>query len=153
MDEIVALLIDKNITLATAESCTGGLLGHMFTNISGSSEFFELGVISYSNRAKMELLCVPEDDLEAYGAVSEQVAKAMAEGVRNRSKVSIGLSTTGIAGPTGGSKEKPVGLVYIGLASKNRSIVKKCQFDGSRIENKYSTVYEVLVLLKTYLKG
>jgi nicotinamide-nucleotide amidase len=151
LNEIVPLLIDNNITIGTAESCTGGLLGHTFTNISGSSTFFERGIISYSNQAKMELLDVSSQDLKIFGAVSKQVAKAMAEGIKKKAQVSIGLSTTGIAGPTGGTKEKPVGLVYIGLAGNDETIVKKCNFDGSRIENKYSTILEILLLLKKYL--
>ena len=151
LDEIVPLLIDNKLTIGTAESCTGGLLGHTFTNISGSSDFYERGVISYSNQAKMELLEVSSSDLKSYGAVSKQVAKAMAEGIKKNAQVSIGLSTTGIAGPTGGTKEKPVGLVFIGLAGDDESIVKKCNFTGSRIENKYSTVLEVLLQLQEYL--
>jgi len=99
----------------------------------------------------MELLDVSSQDLKIFGAVSKQVAKAMAEGIKKKAQVSIGLSTTGIAGPTGGTKEKPVGLVYIGLAGTDETIVKKCNFEGNRIENKYSSVLEILLLLKKYL--
>jgi PncC family amidohydrolase len=125
-----------HLTLATAESCTGGLLAHLLTNISGSSEYFERGVISYSNRSKIELLGVPEKLLTNFGAVSEQVARAMAEGIRKRAKVDLGVSTTGVAGPTGGTKDKPVGLVYAGIATHNDVVVKRFLFSGDRLQNK-----------------
>lgn len=137
----------RNLTIATAESCTGGLVAHAITNVSGSSDYFERGIVSYSNKAKMELLDVPEDVLKKFGAVSKEVAKIMAEKVRKKSKVDIGLSTTGIAGPTGGTPEKPVGLVYIGLSIKDKTIVKKIQFKGNRLENKESTCNAALELL------
>ncbi len=103
------------VTIATAESCTGGLLAHTLTNVSGSSEYFDRGVICYSNIAKMELLSVPEQLLTNYGAVSKQVAAAMAKAIQQRSQVDIGIATTGIAGPTGGTKDKPVGLDFSSL--------------------------------------
>jgi nicotinamide-nucleotide amidase len=125
-----------HLTLATAESCTGGLLAHLLTNITGSSEYFERGVISYSNKSKIELLGVPEKLLTNFGAVSEQIARAMAEGIRKRAKVDLGVSTTGIAGPTGGTKDKPVGLVYAGIATRNDVMVKRFLFSGDRLQNK-----------------
>jgi nicotinamide-nucleotide amidase len=138
--------------LATAESCTCGLLAHLLTNIPGSSEYFERGVISYSNRSKIELLGVPEKFLVNFGAVSEQVARAMAEGIRTHAKVDIGISTTGIAGPTGGSKDKPVGLAYIGIATSNNVVVKRFLFSGDRLQNKEQTCYAALsFLLETLL--
>lgn len=145
--KVSELLKEKNLKIATAESCTGGLIGHTLTNISGSSEYYDRGIISYSNRAKMELLGVPEELLEKYGAVSREVAEAMAEGIRIRSKVDIGLSTTGIAGPTGGTKEKPVGLVYISVSLKDKTVVKRFQFHGNRLENKNSTCKAALEML------
>jgi len=151
LTNIAETLTTHQLTIATAESCTGGLLGHTFTNISGSSTFYERGIISYSNMAKHQLLGVSIDDLEKHGAVSEPVAKSMAEGIRTRSSVDIGLSTTGIAGPTGGTKEKPVGLVYIGLATKDKTIVKHFHFTGTRMENKYHTLTCSLLLLNEYL--
>lgn len=151
LDDIVKQLLLQKKTIASAESCTGGLVSHTFTNISGSSTFFERGIVSYSNNAKIQLLKVSQEDLEAYGAVSKQVAKAMAEGVRNNASVDIGLSTTGIAGPTGGTNEKPVGLVYIALSSEKETIVKEFHFKGTRAENKQSTLYQVLLLLHEYL--
>ena len=153
LNSISVILMSKNLTVATAESCTGGLIGHLFTNISGSSNYYDRGVISYSNQAKIELLEVPKDLLEEYGAVSEPVAKAMAEGSRNKSNVDIGLSTTGIAGPTGGTIEKPVGLVFIGISTKEKTIVKKFQFKGNRLENKQSTCNAALNMLNDYLKN
>jgi len=140
-------LKNQNLTIATAESCTGGLLAHTLTNISGSSEYFERGIISYSNKSKMELLGVPEKTLKEYGAVSEQAAKAMVIGIKERSNVDIGISTTGIAGPTGGTKEKPVGLVYIGIATSKKVEVKRFVFSGDRLQNKENTCIAALELL------
>lgn len=140
-------LIDKKLKIATAESCTGGLIAHTLTNISGSSNYFDRGIVSYSNTAKNELLDVSKELLEEYGAVSKFVAKEMAENIRKLSKVDIGLSTTGIAGPTGGSKEKPIGLVYIGISTENYKIVKKFFFKGNRIDNKMSTCNVALKML------
>ena len=141
------LLKQKKLTVATAESCTGGLIAHSLTNISGSSDYFERGIVSYSNDAKIELLDVSEDLLIKYGAVSKQVAKAMAESIRTKSNVDIGISTTGIAGPTGGTKEKPVGLVYISVSTSDETIVKKFQFSGDRLQNKESTCIAALQML------
>ena len=145
--KVSILLKQKKLTVATAESCTGGLIAHCLTNISGSSEFFERGIISYSNNAKIELLDISEEILKKYGAVSKQVAESMAIGIRFKSNVDIGISTTGIAGPTGGTKEKPVGLVFIGISSQENTIVKKFNFNGDRLENKESTCNEALKML------
>ncbi len=152
LKDLSSILTEKNMMIATAESCTGGLIGHTLTNISGSSSYFDRGIISYSNQAKMELLQVPKDLLEKYGAVSAEVAYAMAEGVRRHSHVDIGIATTGIAGPTGGTKEKPVGLVYIGISTEKETSVKQFQFNGSRLENKKETCTEALYLLYDILK-
>ena len=116
---VVKLLSEKGKRAATAESCTGGLVSAAITSVSGSSEVFELGVCSYANRIKQDALDVTADALEKYGAVSEQVAAEMAAGVMKRSGSDFGVSTTGIAGPTGGSEEKPVGTVWIGVCSKS----------------------------------
>jgi nicotinamide-nucleotide amidase len=153
LKKISTILKEKGLKIATAESCTGGLISHSFTNISGSSDYFDRGIVSYSNKAKMELLGVSDDILIKYGAVSEQVAKAMAEGLRNRSKVDIGIATTGIAGPTGGTKEKPVGLVYIAISTEDLTQVNKFQFSGSRLENKESTLNAALKMLLDLLNG
>jgi len=135
------------VTIATAESCTGGLLAHTLTNVSGSSEYFNRGVISYSNTAKMELLGIPEQLLKNYGAVSKQVAAAMAKAIQQRAQVDIGIATTGIAGPTGGTKDKPVGLVFIGVSTKDTVVVKEFLFSGDRLANKDDTCTAALELL------
>lgn len=147
LKKIANLLKQKHLTVATAESCTGGLISHSLTNISGSSVYFDRGIVSYSNNAKMELLGVYKEIFEKYGAVSEQIAKVMAEGVRTKSNVDIGISTTGIAGPTGGTKEKPVGLVYIAVSTTKNVVVKKFQFTGDRLQNKENTCNAALQML------
>jgi len=152
LNKISTNLKKQKLTIATAESCTGGLLSHILTNISGSSDYFERGIVSYSNKAKMQLLGVSENLLKKYGAVSEHAAKTMAEGIRTKSNVDIGIATTGIAGPTGGSKEKPVGLVYIAISIKDDIIVKKFQFSGDRLQNKESTCNMALQMLLDFLK-
>lgn len=152
LQKISFLLKKKGFTVATAESCTGGLLGHMLTNVSGSSTYFDRGIISYSNRAKKELLGVPSQVLEKHGAVSEETAKAMAESVRERSNVDIGIATTGIAGPTGGTREKPVGLVYIALADGKQTVVKKFLFKGDRLSNKENACKAALSMLHKLLE-
>ncbi len=153
LDKVSNLLKKQNLTVATAESCTGGLIAHTLTNISGSSDYFDRGIVSYSNNAKMELLDVPENLLKKYGAVSEQVAKSMAEGVRKISNVDIGIATTGIAGPTGGTKEKPVGLVYIAISTSENTVVKKFQFSDNRLQNKESTCNAALEILFEYISN
>ena len=152
LQSVSSMLIENKLKIATAESCTGGLIAHTFTNISGSSDFFECGIVSYSNRSKTERLGISEELLNEYGAVSEPVAKAMAEGIRKKADVDIGLSTTGIAGPTGGTPEKPVGLIFIGLSTKTDTVVKKYHFKGSRLENKNSTCNAALEMLYNYLE-
>jgi nicotinamide-nucleotide amidase len=137
----------QHLSIATAESCTGGLLAHFLTNISGSSEFFDRGVVSYSNNSKTQLLGVPEHLLKRHGAVSEQVAQAMAEGIRTRAGVDIGVSTTGIAGPTGGTKDKPVGLVYIGLSTRSEVNARRFLFIGNRLQNKEQACDAALSLI------
>ena len=115
---VVKLLSEKGMKAATAESCTGGLASAAITSVSGSSEVFEMGVCSYANRIKQNVLGVSSEALEKYGAVSEQVAKEMAQGVMKCADSDFGVSTTGIAGPTGGTEEKPVGTVWIGVCSR-----------------------------------
>ncbi len=152
LKKVANLLKEKNLKIASAESCTGGLIAHTLTNISGSSDYFERGVISYSNKSKTELLGVPEDILKKYGAVSMQVAKIMAESIRTSSKVDLGISTTGIAGPTGGTKEKPAGLVYIAISTSQKTYIKKYKFNGNRLQNKELTCNEALRMIFYYLK-
>ncbi len=129
-------LRNNGLTLSIAESCTGGLVSHLVTNVPGSSDYFDRGIVSYSNSAKRELLDVRKSSLMEHGAVSEEVALEMARGVKENSGTEIGLSTTGIAGPGGGTKEKPVGLVYIGLVVAGDEDVKRMNFDGDRVTNK-----------------
>ena len=151
LNKVSQLLKNKGLTIATAESCTGGLIAHTLTNIPGSSEYFERGVVSYSNKSKIELLNVPEDTIERYGAVSRQTAKAMALGIKNIANTDIGLATTGIAGPTGGTPEKPVGLVYIAIATAEDVDVKKFVFKKDRLGNKESTCNAALRLLLQHI--
>jgi PncC family amidohydrolase len=146
-------LLDHGYTISTAESCTGGLLSHTLTRISGSSAYFVGGVVAYSNQIKEQALGVQAQTLMAYGAVSEQTAREMAEGIRNRFNTDIGLSTTGVAGPTGGSADKPVGLVWMGVSTPEGTQAFECHFDGDRFEVMISTVMEILTRLLTQLKG
>ena len=147
-DNIVNYCIKKDKKLAVAESCTGGLIGDRITNIPGSSEIFNGGVIVYSNDSKVNILGVDIKTIDQFGAVSENTAKDMAENVKNMFNSSFGLSVTGIAGPSGGSEEKPVGLVYIGLASEKKSTVGKFNFGKDRKINKIKTSQAALNTLR-----
>ena len=139
---------ERGWKIATAESCTGGLIAGTLTAIAGSSDVFDRGWVTYSNEAKREQLGVGAMVLEARGAVSGEVAEAMAKGALHRSKADVAISVTGIAGPGGGSPEKPVGLVYIGLARKDGwSQVERCQFDGDRDSVRAQTVARALTHL------
>lgn len=146
------LMRKKGWTLSIAESCTGGLICDRITDISGSSDYFMGGMVTYSNESKERLLGVPRKDIERYGAVSAQVARKMAQGVRKTFGTTFGLSTTGIAGPTGGSNEKPVGLVFIGLSDGKRTIIKKVIFKGSRREIKKGSAQRSLNELYDFIK-
>lgn len=145
------MLRKRELSLATAESCTGGMLADEVTNIPGSSDYFLAGYISYSNEAKMRDLSVPEELIIQQGAVSEQVAASMALGALKVSGSQTALSTTGIAGPTGGTEEKPVGLVYIGCAIHGDVTVRKFEFSDDRRLNKMRSVYAALNLLRIQL--
>lgn len=129
------ILINSNLTLSTAESCTGGNLAHLITSISGSSAYYKGSVIAYANETKAEVLGIPEEIIEAYGAVSEEVAKLMAENVREKLNTDVGIATTGIAGPNGGTSAKPVGTVWLAFADKNKTVAKKLVFTNSRENN------------------
>ena len=146
-------LIERGKTLAVAESCTGGAIASKFTAMAGASTYFMAGVVSYSNESKRDILGVNMDDIIRYGAVSEQVAVQMAEGVRKVTQSHYAISTTGIAGPTGGSAEKPVGTVWIGIATPTRSfaVLKNCGTDRSQIIQR-ATAYAIRLLLDE-LKG
>ena len=152
LEEVVGkLLSERGKTIAVAESCTGGLIGTKFTNISGSSKYFERGVVTYSNQAKTELLKVPLEIIEKYGAVSEEVAILMAEGVRGLAKTDYGLSATGIAGPKGGTPDKPVGTVYIGFAHENDSFAQRFQFAEDRMTNRERAAQAALNMVRLFL--
>ena len=126
--KIVNRLIKKKLTISTAESCTGGLLSSVITSINGSSKVFDLGLIAYSNQSKINILKIPKKIIERYGAVSKQVCLSMVKNVYKLTKSNISLSITGIAGPSGGTKNKPVGLVYVGIKKDDKIKVKKYLF-------------------------
>lgn len=150
--QVVGNLLRKNkLTLATAESCSGGLLGGKITAEAGSSDYYIGGVVSYANSAKKIALGVNPDSLLRHGAVSKVVAKEMAEGVKKYFKTDLGISITGIAGPDGGTEEKPVGLVYIGFAHPQGVEVKRCQFIGTRDSIRNMTVETALNIIRLYL--
>jgi len=152
LEEVVgSLLRQAQKTLSIAESCTGGLLGHRITNVSGSSDYFQQGVLTYSNDSKVQLLNIPYDLILQHGAVSHEVAKAMAIGIRKISGSDIALSITGIAGPNGGSPEKPVGLVYVGLSWEGDVEVAKNIFLGNREIIKTQSSQKALDMLRRHL--
>ena len=150
-EDIGRLLTEKGLTLSVAESCTGGLISHRITNVPGSSVYYLGGVVSYSNDCKLELLGVTLETIEQHGAVSEQCAKEMAEGVRKLTDSHIAIASTGIAGPGGGTEDKPVGLVYIAVAAITYSEVVKLQLSGTREEIKQQTSEAALTLLRSHL--
>ncbi len=146
-------LVKKKLTLAVAESCTGGLIGNLLTNVAGSSGYFLGGVIVYSNQAKMDLLGLSRQTLETYGAVSDPVARDMAAAVRKALKADLGLAVTGIAGPDGGTEEKPVGTVHIGLALGEELFSGKYRFWGKREQNKMNSAVMALDWVRRVLYG
>lgn len=150
---LVRLLKEKNMTVSTAESCTGGLIAGAIINAAGASDVLNEGYITYSNEAKERLVGVSHETLENFGAVSEETAREMAIGAAKAAGSSVGLSSTGIAGPGGGTQEKPVGLVYIGCSVNGEVKVKKLQFHGNRMENRLHTVEEVLKLAAEILEN
>jgi len=149
---VARLLRKRNKTIAVAESCTGGLISDLLTDIPGSSAYFIAGIVAYSNKMKADALNVDNALIKKHGAVSRQVARAMAENLRKITSADIGLSVTGIAGPSGGSKKKPVGLVYIGLAAKKDIVVKKFVFPGTRRFIKIRTAKTALNLVRQALR-
>jgi PncC family amidohydrolase len=149
---ISALLVRHGRTIATAESCTGGLVAARITGVSGSSAYFLGGIVSYSNDAKHRLLGVPDLMLERYGAVSVDVALAMARGVRRKIGTDIGIATTGIAGPGGATPTKPVGLVYVALAAEGVERCRRCIWHGDRLANVTASAEAALRLVRIYLE-
>ncbi len=151
--EIIALLTESGRTLAVAESCTGGLVGHRLTQVPGSSAAFLGGVIAYDDAVKQSLLGVPAEVLEREGAVSEAAALAMAAGVRRLLRAKVSVAVTGIAGPTGDSTDKPLGLTYVALSAKpDVSVCERHLWQGDRQANKESSATAALSLLRRYLK-
>lgn len=144
LHEIVTALIEHKITIATAESCTGGKIAAAITDVPGASEIFGYGMVTYSNDAKIKILGVKEETLAAHGAVSPETAYEMAAGLKRVSGADVAVSVTGIAGPGGGSPEKPVGLVYMGIAYGDDVFVKKNFFQGERDEVRLQTVETAL---------
>jgi PncC family amidohydrolase len=149
--EVADLAIQRGTTLCTAESCTGGMVAQLLTRTPGVSAVFLGGIVAYANRAKVELLSVGGGMLEMHGAVSDQVARAMACGARARFHADLAVSTTGVAGPAGGSPEKPVGLVYVAVSGDALDLCSRFQFGGDRSENTVAAAYEALLLLRQAL--
>jgi len=149
---LAQILLSRNWTISLAESCTGGLVCTSLTELAGSSQWFERGYITYSNLAKTECLGVPNQLIETYGAVSEEVAKHMAEGARLNSGSDVAISITGIAGPSGGSAEKPVGMVCFGWSTENQAVSKTRHFQGDRHSIRQQAtefaISEIIVLLR-----
>ena len=150
--KIIHLLKYKKITLSVAESCTGGLLAQTMTSISGASEVFKFGIITYSNQSKIKYLNVPTKIIKKYGSVSKQCCNAMVNNLSKLSKTKLNIAITGIAGPKGGSKLKPVGLVYIGIRKGNKSIVKEYLFKNKKRENiRINSVKKSLELIENII--
>ena len=150
--KIVELLTKKKLTVSFAESCTGGLLASSITSISGSSKVFNMGLVTYSNNAKVKLLKVPKKTITKYGAVSYETCLSMVKNLSKISKANISISITGIAGPNGGTKAKPVGLVYIGLKKGSRIIIKKNLFKSKkRVSIQKATVNQALKMILNIL--
>ena len=153
MKPLVKKLIKKNLKISFAESCTGGLLASSITSISGSSKIFNIGLITYSNQAKIKFLKVNKSIIKKYGAVSHECCLAMVNNLSKISKANINVSITGIAGPKGGSNQKPVGLVYIGVKKGNKTNINKCFFKGKkRTSIQKATVKKALGLVLRIIK-
>ena len=150
---IIKFLIKKKISVSVAESCTGGMLASTITSVGGSSKVFNMGLITYSNQAKSRILKVPKKILNKFGAVSKECCIKMTKNLKKISKSDICISTTGIAGPSGGSLTKPVGTVYIGIYVKKRIIIKKYNFNSKLLRKSIQkkTCIEVLKLIKKYI--
>ena len=152
-ERVGGLLRERGLTLATAESCTGGLVGHRLTNVAGSSDYYLGGVVAYSNALKEALLGVRHETLLAHGAVSDETAREMARGARQRLGADVAVSITGIAGPTGGTEDKPVGLVYVGLSAADEAWCRRFVFDGDRLGNKEASADAALRIVVEYVAG
>ncbi len=153
LKNLTARLKKNKIKVAVAESCTGGLISYNLTKIPGASKFFMVGIVSYSNISKLDLLKVKQKTLTKYGAVSAEICKEMCKNLLRISKTNIAISVTGIAGPDGGTKKKPIGLVYIGICSKNKFEIKKFNFDKklSRINIQNETLKKTIKLIENHI--
>jgi PncC family amidohydrolase len=140
------ILVEKNMKVSICESCTGGMLGNIITQIPGSSRYFKGGVIAYANEIKQNIMNVKADTISKYGVVSADVAREMVQGVCKLFNTRIGISLTGVAGPDGGSVEKPVGLVYIGIVVNNQSAIREYRFHGDRKEIRMQACAQALLL-------
>ena len=152
VEKIAEQLTQRGEKLCTAESCTGGLIAKTLTDLAGSSDWFDRGFVTYSNAAKTDMLAVPAQLIERYGAVSEAVASAMLNGALQHSEADYAISVTGVAGPGGGSEEKPVGTVWIGVGSENQQIVRRYVFDGDREAVRLATLETALASLNDMLE-
>lgn len=150
-ESLIGLLISRKLTISTAESCTGGMLGTIFTEISGASDAYMGGAITYSNNAKMKIIGVSKETLDSVGAVSKETAMEMASGIKNTLITDIGVSATGIAGPTGGTLQKPVGLVYIGLSAGSVCQYRELRLRGDRHEIREQTCIEIMKMITEYI--
>ena len=145
---IIKKLLKRNISISIAESCTGGLLSSKFTSVAGISKIFNMGLITYSNKSKSSLLKISQNDLKKYGAVSHQTAALMVKNLQRLTKSKLCISTTGIAGPSGGTKAKPVGLIYFGIKYRNKTITLEKKFKGSRMQIQQKTVKAIFTTLE-----
>jgi len=153
LEEIVLLLLNmRGLTLATAESCTGGMLAERLTRVSGSSRSYLGGAVVYANRVKTTFASVPAKLIEKHGAVSEPVARALAQGIRKQTGASLGIGITGIAGPSGGTDDKPVGLVYVALSDENNTHVLEKKFSGDRERIRHFATIQALDMVRRSLK-
>ncbi|HLG38522.1 MAG TPA: CinA family protein [Chitinophagaceae bacterium] len=150
-ERVAQLLITAKKTLSIAESCTGGYLTNRLTNIPGSSNFLKLTIVAYSNAAKIKLLKVPEADIRKYGAISAPIAIRMAQGAQKCLKTDFGIGITGIAGPAGGTKTKPVGLTYVAVCTSTETLCLECHFKGARTNIKAQAASQALRLLYEFL--
>ena len=146
--KVIKKLLKRNISISIAESCTGGLLSSKFTSVAGISKIFNMGLITYSNKSKSSLLKISQNDLKKYGSVSHQTAALMVKNLQRLTKSKLCISTTGIAGPSGGTKERPVGLIYFGIKYRNKTIILEKKFKGSRMQIQQKMVKAIFTTLE-----
>ncbi|HQG38604.1 MAG TPA: nicotinamide-nucleotide amidohydrolase family protein, partial [Chitinophagales bacterium] len=149
--KIGELLLSQNLKIGTAESCTGGYIAHLLTSVAGSSRYFNGSIVSYANEVKENILQVKNETLKCYGAVSEQTVSEMLDGALQQLKVDIAVAVSGVAGPDGGTPEKPVGTVFIGVGTKNKKVIKKLVFTNNRARNIQLSAISALVMVRKFL--